>query len=74
MVSIIIILILIIIIIIIIIIKAEEILKYYDIMIEIQRMCNVRAIVIPVITGATGTILKSLRQYLNNMPGKPEIK
>jgi hypothetical protein len=25
-------------------------------------------------TGATGTISKSLRQYLNNIPGKHEIK
>jgi hypothetical protein len=30
--------------------------------------------VIPVITGATGTISKSLRQHLSNMPGKHEIK
>jgi len=30
--------------------------------------------VIPVITGATGNISKSLRQYLSNIPGKHEIK
>ena len=30
--------------------------------------------VIPVIIGATGTISKSLRQYLSNIPGKHEIK
>jgi len=30
--------------------------------------------VIPVITGETGTISKSLRQYLRNIPGKHEIK
>jgi len=29
---------------------------------------------IPVITGATGTILKLLRQYQSNIPGKQEIK
>jgi hypothetical protein len=29
---------------------------------------------IPVITGAPGTILKSLRQYLNNIHGKHKIK
>ena len=29
---------------------------------------------LPVIIGATGTISKSLRQYLNNIPGKHEIK
>jgi hypothetical protein len=37
-------------------------------------MWNVIARVIPVITGATGTISKSLRQYLSNVPGKREIK
>jgi len=34
----------------------------------------VKAKVIRVIIGATGTISKSLRQYLSNMPGKHEIK
>ena len=54
--------------------EAEKILKYKDHKSEIQRMWNVKARVIPVITGATGTILKSLRQYLENIPGKREIK
>ena len=34
------------------------------IIIEIQRMWNVKAKVIPIIIGATGTISQSLRQYL----------
>ena len=37
-------------------------------------MWNVTAKVIPVIIGATGTISKSLRQYLNNIPGKRAIE
>jgi hypothetical protein len=37
-------------------------------------MWNVKAEVIPVIIGATGTISKSLRHYLNNILGKREIK
>jgi hypothetical protein len=45
--------------------EAEKILKYKDLIIEIQRMWNVKAKVIPVIIGATGTISKSLRQYLS---------
>ena len=37
-------------------------------------MWNVKAKVIPIIIEATGTILKSLRQYMSNIPGKLEIK
>jgi len=37
-------------------------------------MCNVKAKVIPIIIGATGTISQSLRQYLSNTPGKLENK
>jgi len=54
--------------------EAEKILKYSDLIIEIQHMWNVKAKVIPVITGATGTISKSLRLFLSNIPGKHEIK
>jgi hypothetical protein len=53
---------------------AEKILKYKDFIIEIKRMWNVKATVVPIIIGATGTISKLLRQYLSNMPGKHEIK
>jgi len=51
----------------------EKILKYKDLIIEKQRMWNVKAKVIPVIIGATGTISKSLRQYLSNIPGEHDI-
>jgi hypothetical protein len=37
-------------------------------------MWNVKAKVISVITVATGTISKSLRHYLSNIPEKHEIK
>jgi calcium-sensing receptor len=37
-------------------------------------MWIVKATVIPVIIGATGTISKSLRQYLRNIPGKYKIE
>jgi hypothetical protein len=41
--------------------EAEKIIKYKDFTIEIQRMCNVKTKVIPVIIGATGTISKSFK-------------
>jgi hypothetical protein len=37
-------------------------------------MWNYESKVTPVITGAIGTISKSLRHYLSNVPGKHEIK
>jgi hypothetical protein len=37
-------------------------------------MWNMKAKVIPVKTGATGSISRSLRQYLSNITGKHEIK
>jgi hypothetical protein len=37
-------------------------------------MWNVKAKVMPVIIGATGTISKSLKKYLNKIEGKHEIK
>jgi len=36
-------------------------------------MWNVKAKVIPVIIGATGTISKSFRKYVSIVPGKPEV-
>jgi hypothetical protein len=54
--------------------EAENILKYKDLTIEIQRMWNVKANVIPVITGATGTISKSFRKYVSNIPGNHEVR
>jgi len=54
--------------------EAEKILKYEDLTIEIQRMWNVKTKVIPVIIGATGTISKSFRKYMSNIPGKQEVK
>ena len=53
--------------------EAEKILKYTDLITEIQRMWNVKVRVIPAVAGATGTITKSLRQYLSNIPEKQEI-
>ena len=55
--------------------EAEKILKYKDLTIEIQqRMWNVKTRVIPVIIGATGTISKSFRKYVSNIPGNHDVK
>ena len=50
--------------------ESEKILQYKDLIIEIQRMWNVEEKVIPVIIGATGSILKSLYTILQQYTGK----
>ena len=54
--------------------EAEKILKYNDLTTEIQRMWNVKTKVIPVIIGETGTISKTFRKYVSNIPGNHEVK
>jgi hypothetical protein len=54
--------------------EAEKILKYKDLTIEIQHMWNAKTKVIPVIIGATGTILESFSKYVSNIPGNNEDK
>ena len=54
--------------------EAKKILKYKDLTIEIHRMWNVKTKVIPVIIGATGSISKSFRKYMSNIPGNYEVK
>jgi len=53
--------------------EAEKILKYKDLTIEIQRMWNVKTKVKPALIGATGTVLKSFRKYVSNIPGNYEV-
>jgi hypothetical protein len=53
--------------------EAEKILKYKDLTTETQRMWNVKTKVIQVIIGANGTISKSFRKYVSNIPGKHEV-
>ena len=54
--------------------EAEKILKYEDLTIEIQRVWNLKTKMIPVVTGATGTISKSFRKYVSNIPGNHKVK
>jgi hypothetical protein len=54
--------------------EAEKISKYEHLTIEIQSMWAVKPKVILVITGATGTLSKSLTQYLSHRPGKHEME
>jgi hypothetical protein len=48
-------------------------LKYKNLSIEIQRMWNRKCFAIPLSTGATGIISKSLQKYLETIPGQHSI-
>ena len=54
--------------------EAEKVLKYKDLTIEIQGMWKVKIRLKPVIIAATGTISKSFRKYICNIPGNHEVK
>jgi len=53
--------------------EAEKKLKYKSLGIEIQRMCNLKYTIVPVIIGATGIVTRSLRKNLETIPGKHAI-
>lgn len=56
--------------------EREKIAKYQDLRLEIMRLWNVRAQVIPIVVGALGAHSTRLREYLDLIPGdhrKPEL-
>ena len=50
--------------------EAEKKIKYKSLCIEIQRMWNLKCTIVPVITGANGIVMGSLRKNLETVPGK----
>jgi carbon starvation protein CstA len=62
------------IIIIIIIIIIIVVVVVVVVVVEIKRTWDVKTNAIPLIIEVTGTISKSLRQYLSNIPGTHEVK
>jgi hypothetical protein len=51
----------------------EKKLKYKSLCIEIQQMWNLKCTIIPVITGATGIVTRSLRKNYEAIQGKHSI-
>ena len=47
--------------------------KIQELVIEIQRMWNLKCTVIPVITGATGIVMRSLKKNVETIPQKHSI-
>jgi hypothetical protein len=53
--------------------EAEKKLKYKRLCIQIQRMWNMKLMIIRVLTGATGTVTEGLKKNLEAMPGTQSI-
>jgi len=53
--------------------EVEKTLKYKSLGIEIQRMWNLKCTIVPVITGATGIVTRTLRKNLEALTGKHSI-
>jgi len=53
--------------------EVEKKLKYKSLCTEIQRMWNLKCMIIPVISGANGIVTRSLRKNLETVPGKHSI-
>ena len=49
--------------------EAEKKLKYTSLCIEIQRKWDLKCTIIPVITGTTGIVTRSLKKNLEAVPG-----
>jgi hypothetical protein len=47
--------------------------NYKSLPIEIQRMWNMKCMIIPVITGVTGIVTKGLKKHLQAIPGKHSV-
>ena len=52
---------------------AEKKLKYKSLCIEIQRMWNLKCTIVPVIIGATGIVMRSLKKNFETVPGNHSI-
>ena len=50
--------------------ETDKKLKYKSLCVEIQRMWNLKCTILPVITGATGIVTRSLRKNLEAVPGR----
>ena len=51
--------------------EAEKVNKYRDLQIEVQSMWSIKTHIIPIVTGALGTMSKSLIRNLEEIPGNP---
>ena len=54
--------------------ETEKITKYQDLKIELQRMWNVKARVVPVVVGALGATSPGIEKHLDNIPGKQDVR
>ena len=53
--------------------EKEKIDKYQDLRLEVKRLWNCQAEVVPVVVGALGSTTPKLKRYLSSIPGEHRI-
>ena len=53
--------------------EREKIEKYHDLRIEIQKLWQLKATVVPVVVGALGARSEKFEEYLSRMPGQHHV-
>ena len=52
----------------------DKLSKYKDLEIEVQKLWNLKATIVPVIIGALGMIKKGCQKHLDKLPGNPSLQ
>ena len=52
----------------------DNLSKYKDLEIKIQRMWKLRTSTVPVIVGALGMVKKGCQKHLDTIPGEPQLQ
>jgi hypothetical protein len=53
--------------------ESRKEIKYNSLYVEIQRVWNVKCMIIPVVTGATGIVTTGLEKNSETIPGKGSV-
>ena len=54
--------------------ETEKITKYQDLKIELQRLWDVNAIIVPVVVGSLGAVPPGIEKHLANIPGNQDVR
>ena len=53
--------------------KFEKVSKYKDLQIEVERMWQLKTLIIPIVAGTLGLVKKGTPKHLEKIPGKQNL-